>query len=98
MRLSNQKLLSLALLSILLGIYLQNSYSHKRLLGREAYVVSQGQYYDKFLATPHPLAATIIGAFLVLGIVVGVYELVVLAISHFTNSNSSASPQSTPFR
>lgn len=83
MRLSFRKFLSIILLSLLLGVYYHHSWSQKRLLGRDAYLVAEGKHFDEFLATPRSLPHTFALSFVLIGIVVGSYELLAAVLSKF---------------
>ena len=88
MFLSNQKVLSAAFLGVLLGLHFHHTWSQERFLGRESYLVRQGQHFDRFLAVPHSTLGTIFGGLVAVAIVVGVYELIALGISKLFGNSS----------
>jgi len=92
---SDQKLISAGLLGVIMGLWFHHSWSHQRLLGREAYLQHQGAHYDKFLSVPHSFPSTIFGGLFTVAIIVGAYELIAMIISKFFQKPQSGinSPQ-----
>jgi hypothetical protein len=84
----NQRIASATLLGALVGLRFHHTWSQERILGREAYLVHQGQHFDKFLAVPHSMLGSIFGGLFVVAVIVGVYELVSAGISKVLGNSS----------
>ena len=88
MFISNQKIASAALLGLLLGLRFHHTWSQERILGREAYLLHQGQHFDKFLVLPHSMPGTSFGGLFAVAIFVSAYELLAAGISKLLGNSS----------
>ena len=73
--------LAVLLLGILFGYFIDYHERKTRRLGREQYLASQARRFDGSISHGTPLPAMVVGAVLVVGFFVFVYELVVMVIS-----------------
>jgi hypothetical protein len=82
--------LAVLLLGILFSYYIDYHERKTRRLGREQYLAGEAREFDESIANPTPFAAMVVGAVLVIGFFVLVYETVVMAISFALKSTAGA--------
>lgn len=95
------RIISAVLVSILSGLWIHNDYVRWHQRGRDAYLSYQAHRFDQFMASPRPAFITIIGALIVVGILLGIYELIAAGAAKLINSSESVSapaPQPRDFR
>jgi hypothetical protein len=73
--------LAVLLLGVLSGYYIDYDERKTRRLGREQYLAGEARKFDESISDPTPLTAMVVGAVLVIGFFVFVYEIVVMVIS-----------------
>ncbi|MGB2899409.1 MAG: hypothetical protein WBB89_09100 [Candidatus Acidiferrum sp.] len=73
--------LAVLLLGILFGYYIDYNERKTRQLGREQHLAQEAKKFDRSVEDPTPLAAMVVGAVLVVGFFIFVYEIVVMVIS-----------------
>jgi hypothetical protein len=95
---SNQKIISAAIIGVLLGFRFHSIWERQRLLGRDAYLIERGKHFDKFLAAPHNPVAAIFGAMVIIAVVIAAYELISLGLNKLFKPIPSASPADSTMR
>ena len=55
--------------------------------GREAFLAAQNQRFDLTMATPKPALTTIIAFVILVGLVIGLYEVIASLLSRFLGSS-----------
>jgi hypothetical protein len=73
--------LAVLLLGILFGFYIDYNERETRQMDREQYLAREGRKFDDSKSDPTPRAAMIVGAVIVIGGFVFLYEIVVVGIS-----------------
>lgn len=73
--------IAVVLLGVLFGFYIQYDERKTRQMDREKYIAREAQKYDESKSDPTPLPTMILGAMIVLGLFVSVYEVVVIIIA-----------------
>ena len=94
--------IAVILLGILFGYYIDYDERKTRQMDREQYLAREGRKFDDSKSDPTPRAAMIIGAVIVVGGFVFLYEIVALGISAALKSKElgagkSAGDTSIPF-
>ena len=72
--------LAILLLGVAFGIYRHVDEMRWIGRGRDAFLASQGQHFDK-IAQYHPLGTMLIAGIILIGMALGLYELVAAAIA-----------------
>lgn len=86
--------IAVVLLGVLFGYYIQYDERKTRHMDREQYLAREAHKYDESKSDPTPLPAMILGAVIVLGLFVTVYEVVVIVISGALKSRGVAAGKS----
>jgi hypothetical protein len=87
--------LAVLLLGILFGYYIDYNERKTRRLGREQYLAGEAQKFDKSISHAIPLPAMIVGAVLVVGFFLFVYEIIVMVISVALKSKTAGAGKPT---
>jgi hypothetical protein len=83
------KAIASVVMGILFGLYVHHDYAKWGQRGREAFLQNQLQRFDRFMAHPHAIVPTMIGAtILIIGGLV-IYELLVFVTSRILNPGRS---------
>ena len=72
---------ALVAFSLLVAVFFSHSMWHKHLLGQSGYLQAQATYFEKNLAHMAGPSSKTFGFTVVFGLVLGLYELLVLAFS-----------------
>ena len=75
-----------ALLGGLFGLHVYHDYAKWNRLGLAAFLANQTARFDRFMAHPKPVIATVLGFAIVTLLVAGLYELMVAAILKLAKS------------
>ena len=75
------KLCSAIACAILLSLVVQHQFEKRRQMSREDFLAQQAKRYDRDIEKPTPYAATVVVSFVMVGILLGGYELVGFVIS-----------------
>lgn len=75
------RVIAVVLLGVLFGYYIQYDERKTRQMDREQYLAREARKYDESKSDPTPLPAAILGAVVVLGLFVSVYEGAAMIIS-----------------
>jgi hypothetical protein len=75
------RLISTVLLGVLGGIVLRLDELRQFGVSREAFLAAQSIRYDRVVGHFHPLATGVVACIVLAGTIVGLYELIVLAVT-----------------
>jgi hypothetical protein len=75
------KLATVLMLGVAAGLWIHHTHVESGQLGREAFLVHEGQRFDKFFAKPLPTLAGVFAGTVGVGILVGAYELMATVLA-----------------
>jgi hypothetical protein len=73
--------IAVVLLGILFGYYVDYDNRKTRQMDREQYIARETHKFEESKSNPTPAAAMVVGAIMVIGVFVFLYELVVIGVS-----------------
>jgi hypothetical protein len=85
--------ISVVVLGILLAAYMNHDHQEWRRAGRDQFLAREAQRFDRTISPERPFGAVAIGTVIGVGFLVGLYEIVVFAVSGVLKSLSP--PQQT---
>jgi hypothetical protein len=87
------RVIAVVLLGVLFGAYMNHDYEKWRRSGRDQFLAHEAQRFDRMISTARPFGVVATGAVIGVGLLVGLYELVVFGLSAVLKS--TAPPQQT---
>lgn len=98
MKIQPHKLISIAFLGLVLGLQIHHTHVKWHRLGRPAYLAHETFLFDTQMANPKSPIAMILVAILMVGLLIGLYELVALGFSKLMpGTETSRTPTGFPF-
>jgi hypothetical protein len=85
--------ISVVVLGILFAAYMNHDYQKWRRAGRDQFLAHEAQRFERVISPARPFGVVAIGAVIGVGFLVGLYEIVVFALSGVLKSQSP--PQQT---
>jgi hypothetical protein len=96
MKLNSARIISALVMSTLLAWYIHHDYMKWNRLGREAFYAFQVRRFDHSMASPRPIAVTLLGAIIVVFPFLGIYELVALCLSKVFRDEATIKQSAQP--